>query len=359
MDTATHTHRRRIALLLVLAAAATTLGGQRSAPAREPLVIHGANAAEERAIDWSLRRYREAGLEGMPDLEVYVHRSHEGCRDGIGYYLAGRIDLCTAASSEPYQRKFALHEMAHGWIETNIDGAVLDRFMQVRGIAAWNDRTFDWKQRGTEQAAEIVTWGLGEGEISPLLPEALDAPALARLYELLTGREPITPAARWTASPGHDPARADDDAKVSEGLEPHQGIGTEDEQVGGPAGLERPRGHRNEHLLRRHPDRLVQQQRLADVDAGRDRPVPEIGPVDDRPPRRPEPHQVVARRSQVGRHVPEREDVEGRDDPHRPRGRRQEDVRQALGPGRVRELVHPGPDGAFGLAVPLDVRRHR
>ena len=196
MDTATHTHRRRIALLLVLAAAATTLGGQRSAPAREPLVIHGANAAEERAIDWSLRRYREAGLEGMPDLEVYVHRSHEGCRDGIGYYLAGRIDLCTAASSQPYQRKFALHEMAHGWIETNVDGAVLDRFMQVRGIAAWNDRSFDWKQRGTEQAAEIVTWGLGEGEIAPLLPEIVDASTLTRMYELLTGREPITPAAR-------------------------------------------------------------------------------------------------------------------------------------------------------------------
>jgi hypothetical protein len=196
MDTATHTHRRRIALLLVLAAAATTLGGQRPAPAREPLVIHGANAAEERAIDWSIRRYRQAGLDGMPDLEVYLHDSEAGCRGGIGYYLAGRIDLCTKASSEPYQRKFALHEMAHGWIETNVDGAVLDRFMQVRGIAAWNDRSFDWKQRGTEQAAEIVTWGLGEGEISPLLPEALDAPALARLYELLTGREPITPAAR-------------------------------------------------------------------------------------------------------------------------------------------------------------------
>jgi len=49
---------------------------------------------------------------------------------------------------------------------------------------------------GTEQAAEIITWGLGEGQISPLLPEATDAPTLARLYELLTGREPITPAAR-------------------------------------------------------------------------------------------------------------------------------------------------------------------
>src|SRR6266508_1132638 len=196
MDTATHTISRRIATFLCLLVAATILGGQRPAPAREPLVIHGANATEERAIDWSIRRYREAGLEGMPDLEVYVHRSNEGCGDGIGYDLQGRIDRCTTASSEPYQRKFALHEMAHGWIETNVDGEVLNRFMRIRGIATWNDRSFDWKDRGTEQAAEIVTWGLGEGEIAPLLPDALDAPALARLYELLTGREPITPAAR-------------------------------------------------------------------------------------------------------------------------------------------------------------------
>ena len=190
MDTATHTHRRRIALLLVLAASATTLGGQRSAPAREPLVVHGANAAEERVIDWSLRRYREAGLDGMPDLEVYLHRSQEGCRNGIGYYLAGRIDLCTKASSEPYQRKYALHEMAHAWTEANIDTGILERFMDIRGIAAWNDRSFDWKQRGTEQAAEIIAWGLGEG-VSPWLPDQPEDRELADLFELLTGRQPI------------------------------------------------------------------------------------------------------------------------------------------------------------------------
>jgi hypothetical protein len=77
MDTATHTPRRRIALMLVFAAAAMILAGHRPAPAREPLVIHGAGAVQERAIDWSIRRYREAGLDGMPDLEVYLHRSHE------------------------------------------------------------------------------------------------------------------------------------------------------------------------------------------------------------------------------------------------------------------------------------------
>ena len=67
--------------------------------------------------------------------------------------------------------------------------------MDLRGIAAWNDRSFDWKERGTEQAAEIITWGLGEGEIAPLLPEITDPETLASLYRLLTDLEPITPAA--------------------------------------------------------------------------------------------------------------------------------------------------------------------
>jgi hypothetical protein len=196
MDTATRTISRRIATFLCLLVAASILGGQHPAPAREPPVIHGADTAQERAIDWSIRRYREAGLAGLPDLEVYLHRSHDSCNGGIGLYYGGRIDLCTEDSSDPYRRKFALHEMAHAWIESNVDTAVLERFMDVRGIAAWNDRSFEWKDRGTEQAAEIVTWGLGEGQIAPLLPEATDAPTLARLYELLTGREPITPAAR-------------------------------------------------------------------------------------------------------------------------------------------------------------------
>jgi hypothetical protein len=197
MDTATSTRSSRIALILCLALATATLGSQRSAPAdARALTIHGADAAQEQAVDWALRRYRLAGLDGMPSLDVYLHRSHGACNQGIGLYHAGRIDLCTKTSSEPYQRKFALHEMAHAWTESNVEPAILDRFMQIRGIATWNDRSYDWKERGTEQAAEIVTWGVGEGEIAPLLPETVDVRTLAGLYRLLTGREPITPAAR-------------------------------------------------------------------------------------------------------------------------------------------------------------------
>jgi hypothetical protein len=193
MDTATRTRSSRIALFLCLIVSAAILGSQRPAPALEqPLTVHGATAAEEGAIDWALRRYRIAGLDGMPNLEVFLHRSDEACNGGIGLYYAGRIDLCTKDASEPYQRKFALHEMAHAWTEANVDAEVLVRFMDVRGIAAWNDRSFDWKERGTEQVAEIITWGLGAGEIAPLLPDPIADRELADLFELLTGRRPIT-----------------------------------------------------------------------------------------------------------------------------------------------------------------------
>jgi hypothetical protein len=169
--------------------------GRARLTAARPIEIHGATAAEERAVDWALHRYREAGLTHLPPLEVFLHRNHDACSGGIGVYYSGRIDLCTKASSEPYERKFALHEIAHAWAETNVSARTRERFMDVRGIASWNDRADPWKERGTEQSAEIITWGLGEGEIAPLLPTPVDAETLASLYELLTGGAPITPGA--------------------------------------------------------------------------------------------------------------------------------------------------------------------
>jgi hypothetical protein len=159
------------------------------------LTLSGADAVEKRTVDWAMRRFRIGGLEGLPPLEVVLHGSRTPCDGYLGLYLAGRIDLCTEGLLEPYARKFALHEMAHAWTEANLPDEVLVRFLRIRGIATWNDQRLPWKERGAEQAAEIITWGLGEGEIVPLLPEAVDPVSLAQLYELLTGQPPITPAA--------------------------------------------------------------------------------------------------------------------------------------------------------------------
>jgi hypothetical protein len=196
MDTRTGTLAKRIALIPCLAVAALALGPQ--APAADPrraLTVIGATAAQERAVDWAFHRYGEAGLQNLPPMEIHLHRSHGDCIGGLGLYYAGRIDLCTKDSSQPYQRKFALHEMAHGWTQANIPNDVLRAFMQRQRVVAWNDRSIPWKERGTEQAAEIITWGLGEGEIAPLLPVVPDAATLTGLYEMLTGRTPIVASA--------------------------------------------------------------------------------------------------------------------------------------------------------------------
>ena len=195
MDATTSTWIRRTAEPLLIAAAALTLGATPYAPAPAPLVTSGADAADEAAVDWALQRFRVAGLWDLPPLEVHLHRSREACNGGLGLYYMNRIDLCTKDSSESYARKYALHEIAHAWAETNVDARVMRRFMDVRGVEAWNDKRVPWTERGTEQAAEIITWGLGEGEIEPRLTEPLESKALAGLYELLTGSAPITRAA--------------------------------------------------------------------------------------------------------------------------------------------------------------------
>jgi hypothetical protein len=194
MYTATRTWTRRIAAVAIVAAVVGLDAGP-AWPAPPSLTLRRADAVEERTVDWALYRFRVGGLEGLPPLEVVLHRSRTACGGYVGLFVAGRIDLCTEGLLEPYARKFALHEMAHAWIEANLPDEVVVRFLRIRGIATWNDQRLPWTERGAEQAAEIVTWGLGEGQIAPRLPQAVDQATLADLYELLTGRPPIAPAA--------------------------------------------------------------------------------------------------------------------------------------------------------------------
>ena len=125
MDTGTRSLATRIALTACLAIGALAFGPTAPATAPRPLTVVAATAPQERAVDWAFHRYGQAGLRNLPPLEVHLHRSHDDCLGGLGLYYAGRIDLCTKASSEPYQRKFALHEMAHAWTEVNVPGDVL------------------------------------------------------------------------------------------------------------------------------------------------------------------------------------------------------------------------------------------
>lgn len=201
MDTATRT--RKIASLAMILASSVLLGAQAhpatGSPAAidsPPVVVQGADVAQEQAVDWAIRRFRQAGLSGLPSLEVTFHNSHDGCRGYLGYSVDGRIDLCLDGAGEDYVRKFALHEIAHSWVEYNLDAEARERFVGLRGLSGWNDPGVPWKERGNEQSAEVIAWGLGEGQIAPLLPHSpVPAAELVAAYVALTGPQPITPAA--------------------------------------------------------------------------------------------------------------------------------------------------------------------
>ena len=195
MDTRSRTvNRLTVTALSLVACAVLTAPSARPWASETHVVIHGGDTAQARSVEWALRRYRAAGLQGMPALDVYLHTPHEDCHGYLATFQEGRIDLCTGESSEPYARKIALHELAHAWAKANVDTDVRERFLQLRHLTAWNDFSLPWKERGTEQTAEIIAWALGEGEVTPLLPLPIDTDDLVEAYALLTGRAPITPA---------------------------------------------------------------------------------------------------------------------------------------------------------------------
>ena len=194
MDTTSHNTGRLTATALAVAACIAFLGPSAPPEAGQTrVVVRGGDAAQQETVDWALGRYRSAGLSPLPILEVHLSASRSDCGGNLGFYGAGRIDLCTGDSSQPYARKFALHEMAHAWTVAHLDEEARIRFMRLRGIEAWNDGSLSWKERGFEQAAEIIAWGVGEGAIQPLLPDEARTQELVDAFVLLTGRQPINP----------------------------------------------------------------------------------------------------------------------------------------------------------------------
>jgi hypothetical protein len=93
--------------------------------------------------------------------------------------------VCTVLSNE-MARRILLHEMGHIWIEQNVSQAVRERFLELRGLRAWNASTDPWEERGYEQGAEIMSWALGNRILFAQIP-GNDPVQLGAAFELLSG----------------------------------------------------------------------------------------------------------------------------------------------------------------------------
>jgi len=119
----------------------------------------------------------------------------------LGLASQGEVDVCTTVV-DAIARRALLHEMGHIWLDQNLSDSERGRFLEVRGLHAWNDSLDTWGLRGYEQGAEIMAWGLGERILTPQIPDNKPI-QLARGFELLTGS---APPAYTDASNEHAPS---------------------------------------------------------------------------------------------------------------------------------------------------------
>jgi len=178
--------------LMTLATTSPTRATEETTPVRilDGVRLHEPNLQREEMLDWALKRYRAAGLQ-MPAVDVYFHGDSSGCGGYLGYTQDGRVDLCIRLAMEHQPLRIVLHELAHAWAEVELDDETRARFMRLRNLPGWNVTADDWKDRGTEQAAEIIAWGLGDGTGTPQISGNLEPSALADGFLLLTGSQPL------------------------------------------------------------------------------------------------------------------------------------------------------------------------
>lgn len=109
-------------------------------------------------LSWGRVRCAAAGLE-PPYVEIVIRENTSECnwRRGLYYPRENTIVICHM------NRETVVYEMAHTWLDANLDSPKRTEFLDLRGLAAWNDHSLPWHERGTEHAAEIVAWAVEQG----------------------------------------------------------------------------------------------------------------------------------------------------------------------------------------------------
>lgn len=152
---------------------------------RPLIVVAGGDRATDAAIHAAVASFHGVGL-ALPELDIHVHPSREGCGGVRGLFNADgsrhRIDLC--GSNE----RLILHELAHAWASHSLNDAQEVAFVERTGLPTWNDHSHPHGLRATEAAADAIAFGLASGSLD-------DDTARRSLTELehfvfLTGEDP-------------------------------------------------------------------------------------------------------------------------------------------------------------------------
>ena len=179
---------------IILTALITTLLLGSAVPAgssSDAIVVTGrATATEITLAEWGVDRFARAGLD-LPATVVEFAEDPTACSGNTAVAVHGadtpRIIVCTDDdASGVVVRRTLLHELAHIWAQEALDATTTSAFLSLRGLDSWSDAE-TWSERGSEHAAEIITWALMDTELSMWTLADHDPAGMAAAYELLTG----------------------------------------------------------------------------------------------------------------------------------------------------------------------------
>jgi hypothetical protein len=166
----------------------------------DPVVIKivAATVRQAQHAEWALARFEAAGLE-LPSLTIVFHDDYQSCgmREGVLRIVGEEVTIDECQNDPSRSRRSLLHELAHAW--DHVGGSIhadtrLD-FLTLRGLQSWDDDDLPWNQRGQEQTAEIIAWGLMH-QPAPIPTSvgdhgAQDTLSLTTAFILLTGIRPL------------------------------------------------------------------------------------------------------------------------------------------------------------------------
>ena len=161
--------------------------------------VYNATREQVELVAWALDRYAAVGLAPPPVTHVTFPPT-AACAEGfsgMSYHTDtnGHIDVCTSPTQLTARRdgrvplapqRTILHELGHLWTLAHVDATSRRAFLDSLGLEAWSG--VDWESSGSEQAAEILMWGIIDTRIEPRVPnttcdDRIDA------FGILTGIE--------------------------------------------------------------------------------------------------------------------------------------------------------------------------
>lgn len=110
-------------------------------------------ALRTRELAEAISLFERRGLD-LPDFELRYYDEKASCNGHLGVFRRSespwQIRICTT------ETKILIHELAHAWIEANVDERIRGEYAELREFTNWNDSSVEWADRAVEDAAFVM-----------------------------------------------------------------------------------------------------------------------------------------------------------------------------------------------------------